>query len=233
MVSYVQLVTTKPAIKRIAESLKIPTVRTCKVIRVKKRSSSVDLSDKENMCIGNFIKRENIEDNEDNNLTLNKLNFEQTENLPKIKQEPTDFDLNFEDFDLTKPFNNPNNNIYKSEDLDLDFEFLQTVPFADTLSEGILTNDQIYESLGYNEKDLEKLMGELSPKPKSLDQEDENSNTTQYTNQSEFEATKKRKRSIYRADDVTTEEDLLNYLERRKKNNISSKASRAIKKVLQ
>lgn len=39
-----------------------------------------------------------------------------------------------------------------------------------------------------------------------------------------------RKRGIYRADDITNEEERLNYLERRKKNNISSKISRANKK---
>jgi hypothetical protein len=43
---------------------------------------------------------------------------------------------------------------------------------------------------------------------------------------------KQRKRGIYRADDVTNQEDLQNYLERRKKNNLSSKASRANKKNL-
>lgn len=40
----------------------------------------------------------------------------------------------------------------------------------------------------------------------------------------------KRTRGIYRADDVTNEEERVNYLERRKKNNISSKISRANKK---
>lgn len=39
-----------------------------------------------------------------------------------------------------------------------------------------------------------------------------------------------RTRGIYRADDVTNPEELNNYLERRKKNNISSKISRANKK---
>jgi len=39
-----------------------------------------------------------------------------------------------------------------------------------------------------------------------------------------------RPRGIYRADDVTNDEELKNYLERRKKNNISSKISRANKK---
>lgn len=39
-----------------------------------------------------------------------------------------------------------------------------------------------------------------------------------------------RTRGIYRIDDVTNEEELNNYLERRKKNNISSKVSRANKK---
>ena len=43
---------------------------------------------------------------------------------------------------------------------------------------------------------------------------------------------KKRVRGIYRADDITNEEELDNYLERRKKNNISSKISRANKKNL-
>jgi hypothetical protein len=41
---------------------------------------------------------------------------------------------------------------------------------------------------------------------------------------------KKRTRGIYRADDIKTQDDLTNYLERRKKNNISSKVSRANKK---
>lgn len=39
-----------------------------------------------------------------------------------------------------------------------------------------------------------------------------------------------RPRGIYRADDITNESDLQNYIERRKKNNISSKVSRANKK---
>jgi len=43
-------------------------------------------------------------------------------------------------------------------------------------------------------------------------------------------AKKQRTRGIYRADDVKSEEDLENYLERRRKNNISSKASRQTKK---
>lgn len=41
---------------------------------------------------------------------------------------------------------------------------------------------------------------------------------------------RQRKRGIYRAEDVTNEEERRNYLERRKKNNISSKISRANKK---
>ena len=43
---------------------------------------------------------------------------------------------------------------------------------------------------------------------------------------------KQRARGIYRADDVTNADELQNYLERRKKNNMSSKASRANKKSL-
>ena len=47
----------------------------------------------------------------------------------------------------------------------------------------------------------------------------------------ETQAVKKRRsRGIYRADDVTNDEELSNYLERRKKNNVSSKASRANKR---
>lgn len=45
-------------------------------------------------------------------------------------------------------------------------------------------------------------------------------------------AKKQRKRGIYRLDDVTNQEEYENYLERRIKNNISSKASRANKKSL-
>lgn len=41
---------------------------------------------------------------------------------------------------------------------------------------------------------------------------------------------RQRTRGIYRAEDITNEDDLQNYLERRKKNNISSKISRANKK---
>lgn len=41
---------------------------------------------------------------------------------------------------------------------------------------------------------------------------------------------RQRKRGIYRAEDVTNDEERRNYLERRKKNNISSKISRANKK---
>lgn len=41
---------------------------------------------------------------------------------------------------------------------------------------------------------------------------------------------KKRCRGIYRAEDIKNEDDLANYLERRKKNNQSSKASRATKR---
>lgn len=43
-------------------------------------------------------------------------------------------------------------------------------------------------------------------------------------------AKKQRTRGIYRADDVKSNDDLQNYLERRRKNNISSKASRQTKK---
>ena len=45
-------------------------------------------------------------------------------------------------------------------------------------------------------------------------------------------AKKQRKRGIYRLDDVTNQEEYENYLERRVKNNISSKASRVNKKSL-
>lgn len=41
---------------------------------------------------------------------------------------------------------------------------------------------------------------------------------------------RQRKRGIYRAEDVTNDEERRNYLERRKKNNISSKISRANKR---
>lgn len=43
---------------------------------------------------------------------------------------------------------------------------------------------------------------------------------------------KKRQRGVYRKDDIRNEEDLMNYLQRRKKNNISSKMSRANKKAV-
>ena len=50
--------------------------------------------------------------------------------------------------------------------------------------------------------------------------------------QSSSKSKKHRKRGIYRAEDVTNDDELKNYLERRKKNNLSSKASRANKKRL-
>ena len=54
--------------------------------------------------------------------------------------------------------------------------------------------------------------------------------TDNSTSLSKRNSKSQRPRGIYRYDDVTNDEELQNYLERRKKNNISSKVSRANKK---
>lgn len=270
MVSYVHLVTTKPQIKRIAQSLNIPTVRAGKVIKVKpeqlthliaqeskkntrplfhdensNNSMDFDLKNgKEEQLCYESIKHELDYDNQSNtDMTLNSLNnYEPSLDFiqKNIKQEPVDFDFNFDDIDLTKPLNS------NGDDLDLNL-FSQTVPNSDPLSGGIISADQIFQSIGYNEQDLEKMIADLSPKnlKKSLEFEKPNFSKPSEENktcQVKFEPiensickiftspNKKRRKNIYRADDIRNEEDLLNYLERRKKNNISSKYSRANKK---
>lgn len=67
-----------------------------------------------------------------------------------------------------------------------------------------------------------------------LSQDSFNLQTSTPTPSTSAEPTKKKQRTrgIYRAKDVKNDEDLMNYLERRKKNNISSKVSRSNKKSL-
>jgi hypothetical protein len=69
-------------------------------------------------------------------------------------------------------------------------------------------------------------------KASSLDEDTQDSIiSSTYTNSDNGKSQKKqRTRGIYRLDDVTNEEEMHNYLERRKKNNVSSKVSRANKK---
>jgi hypothetical protein len=160
-------------------------------------------------------------------------------------------------------------------------------------SNHIFSNNQIIDSLGFNEQDLEKFLANspqildkmkiksnfflstFTPNPKSHDNQeffiikDDNNNNNQVSIDHSYPATstkrkydqvsnnitatdtpdtsndsegrtsdsfdkRKRKqvraRGIYRAVDVTNEEEKESYLERRKKNNISSKISRANRK---
>lgn len=136
-------------------------------------------------------------------------------------------------------------------------------------SAAIITSEQILETLGVNESDLDVFINETpfltstSPdlnlnqndqtdqlqtvsldhgysaqvtKRKLSEIFDENSMLSQDSLSSSFASSqkdqpkKKRTRGIYRAEDVTNEDEYINYLERRKKNNMSSKISRANKK---
>ncbi|CAF0870581.1 unnamed protein product [Brachionus calyciflorus] len=215
MVSYV--VTSKPAINKVVESLKIPTVQTSKLIKVKPNQLK-NLMRAQNSLVQ--IKQEPKVEYE----TTNKIDTNQPL-IKDIKEEAVDFDFDFnlEDIDLTKPLNG-------TEHIDLDL--FHTVPSSEKYNDGILTSNQIFESLGYTEKDLENLIVEYSPenKPeKKIVQVDDIKDLKDFK-MPQINQKKKRKRNVYRADDITNEEDLMNYLERRKKNNISSKFSRANKK---
>lgn len=208
MVSY--LLTSSSAINRVVESLKIPTVRPTKLIKIEPEKLKILLSNPDSFI---EVKQEpifhsDIEINSDHSL------------LSEIKQEAIDFDLNLEDVDLTKTLNN-------SEILDLNF--FHTVPSTDNISEGILTSNQIFESLGYNEKEFENLLIEI-PQNTKLEEEPARNIQNEYKSIFRIEGRKRRKKNVYRAEDITNEEDLVNYLERRKKNNFSSKCSRANKK---
>lgn len=208
MVSYV--VTSQPAINRVVESLRIPTVRPSKVIKIKPDQLRCLLSNPNNLV---EVKQEPIYHPE------TKVDPSQPL-LTDIKQEAIDFDfdLNLEDVDLTKPLNN-----------NFDLEFFHTVPSSEKTSEGILSSNQIFESLGYSEKDFENLIIEYSPETKPEQKLAQNL-AADVKDLIPVAEKKRRKRNVYRAEDITNEEDLINYLERRKKNNISSKCSRANKK---
>ncbi|RNA33362.1 hypothetical protein BpHYR1_000337 [Brachionus plicatilis] len=210
MVSYV--VTSQPAINRVAQSLKIPTVRPSKVIKIKPDQLKFLLSNQNSMV---EVKQEPDYQSETKNDPSQPL-------LTDIKQEAADFDfdLNLEDVDLTKPLNN-------GESFDLDL--FHTVPSAEKTPEGILTTNQIFESLGYSEKDFENLIIEYSPQTKP-EQKPVQDLQKEIRNLLPSAEKRRRKKNVYRAEDISNEEDLINYLERRKKNNISSKCSRANKK---
>ena len=83
----------------------------------------------------------------------------------------------------------------------------------------ILTLDHVYSS-----SDKRKAL--------SLDEDTQDSiiSSTNTSSDNGKPLKKQRTRGIYRLDDVTNEEEMQNYLERRKKNNVSSKVSRANKK---
>lgn len=206
MVSY--LLTSQSAINRVVESLKIPTVRPTKIIRIKPDQLKSLLSNPHSLF---EVKQEPIYGSEiDSNTSL----------LSEIKQEVIDFDLNLEDVDLTKPLNN-------TEILGLDFFY--SVPSAEKIPEGLLTSNQIFESLGYSEKEFENLLVEI-PSENKLEEKPARDIQKEVKSFFRPEGRKRRKKNVYRADDITNEDDLVNYLERRKKNNLSSKCSRANKK---
>jgi DNA repair ATPase RecN len=133
-------------------------------------------------------------------------------------------------------------------------QFLHSIPTDSAVtsqqqpSARIATEDQLLSSLGLTENEIENLVSggqnqnqaepsdHVYSNKRPLDDDETLSNfdpTTPTTSNSSNLLTPKKKqrtRGIYRAEDVTNEVDLANYLERRVKNNISSKISRANKK---
>lgn len=134
-------------------------------------------------------------------------------------------------------------------------QFLHSIPTDSAVtsqqqpSARIATEDQLLSSLGLTNDEIENLVSGVhqnqaepsdhvysNKRPLDDDDDDETlSNfdpTTPTTSNSSLLTPKKKQRArgIYRAEDVTNENDLANYLERRVKNNISSKISRANKK---
>lgn len=107
----------------------------------------------------------------------------------------------------------------------------------------VATGDQLLSSLGMSERELQAIVQDdhvySAPKRRVSELEDDDdddaasvfSSTATDVSVSASTSKKRRTRGIYRAEDVTNEHELKNYLERRKKNNISSKISRANKKT--
>jgi len=89
--------------------------------------------------------------------------------------------------------------------------------------EDLLTLDHAYS----NKRKLSEDFDEST----IFSQDSFNLDTPSTSTNSESANKKQRTRGIYRAQDVKTEEDLVNYLEKRKKNNVSSKISRSNKKT--
>lgn len=173
-------------------------------------------------------------------------------NIKIVKPDPeeenlgTPMNLDMDDTDLAKLLT-PN-----TEQMCL--QFLHSIPTDSATtsqqqpSARIATEDQLLSSFGLSEKELENIVSggqnqnqaepsdHVYSNKRALEEDDETlSNfdpTTPTTSNSSLLTPKKKQRTrgIYRAEDVTNEDDLANYLERRVKNNISSKISRANKK---
>lgn len=156
-------------------------------------------------------------------------------NISESQKNDTDIDI-----DLNELLGNEENQAALIEQL---LTTLATPPIQKDQNENPFLKELSAElplanSIGKNSVELDHVYG--SPSKRKLSSVfDESSNMTGYESQSDslntsqvqIKPTKKqRTRGIYRADDVTNEEELQNYLERRKKNNVSSKVSRANKK---
>lgn len=352
MSSYVQLVTTKPLMDNLAQSLKIPTVQQKTIIKmmpsqltslinqaIRARNQSDQATpvcsmpwrattvprlpewtcglfneeiDLDYVDTGTLINKINQDDNFD--LLINDFNIQSNTNqseikLPKAKSKfskrLTEANLKL-DLNMTKT----NNCIKKIKLANLDeiesplsmnlddlklmtpntetacFQYLQSMPSATVLpSARIITNNQIFESIGINEQDLEKFVSnnltpqvekqnpfitETSRDLKLNDVEDRNDKFSQLDtvtldhgystpnkrrissvfdegsmlsqdsfgssfndNQTSTESARKkhRARGIYRAEDVTNQEEYLNYLERRKRTTFRQKYQEQTKRM--
>lgn len=171
------------------------------------------------------------------------LNIKIVKSDPEEENLGTPMNLDMDDTDLAKLLT-PN-----TEQMCL--QFLHSIPTDSAVtsqqqpSARIATEDQLLSSIGLTNDELENLVSGVHQNETSdhvysnkrpLEDDETLSNfdpTTPTTSNSSNLLTPKKKqrtRGIYRAEDVTNEDDLANYLERRVKNNISSKISRANKK---
>lgn len=178
------------------------------------------------------------------------FSFKANLNIKIVKSDPeeenlgTPMNLDMDDTDIAKLLT-PN-----TEQMCL--QFLHSIPTDSAVtsqqqpSARIATEDQLLSSIGLTNDELENLVSgvhqnQAEPSDhaysnkRPLEDDDETMSNfdpnTPTTSSSLLTPKKKqRARGIYRAEDVTNEDDLANYLERRVKNNISSKISRANKK---
>jgi hypothetical protein len=151
-------------------------------------------------------------------LGLNETDLAKIVYSPQIKKNQINQNPFLNEMSAHLKLNQPNNQTFKKE------------PTTVALNNNNIALDHGYTSACDSQKRKYSLCMDFDDNSQQSFSQD--SYGSAFTNESSNQSKKRRTKGIYRAEDVTNVDEFYNYLERRKKNNISSKISRSNKKNL-